>query len=318
MPPILKSTKYVVDNADFVKINQEKIREFAAEFNHEKTEHWLSSAPFDFSGLTDEARLHFLFVFYSLVFCFWGKPKWMIKHEGKELGGSWSLIFALGQAIEQGIPILDFAFLSQVPKETFSSILRSNVEIPLLDERLEIVHELGSIITTRFDGKAKNIIKESDGSASKLLELIIDSFSSFKDTSFYKGQEIFFYKRAQALVADIFQAFNGKGFGDLKSLDILTACSDYKLPQILRRLGILEYVPELAERIDHKIEILHNAPEEVEIRACTVWAVELITQEVKKRDSKIMAFEVNNDLWLSTQTKSPNDKPYHLTRTTAY
>jgi hypothetical protein len=143
-------------------------------------------------------------------------------------------------------------------------------------------------------------------------------FPSFFDTSSYKGKEICFYKRAQLLVADIYQVFDARSFGALKNVDKLTACADYKLPQILRKLGVLEYESSLAERVDGKKEIAHNSSEEIEIRANTIWAVEFITEEVKKRSPGILSFEVNDHLWLATQEKFIGDKPYHRTRTTAY
>ena len=150
------------------------------------------------------------------------------------------------------------------------------------------------------------------------MNLLVQNFPSFSDISPYKEKEIYFYKRAQLLVADIYQIFDGKGFGALKNVDQLTACADYKLPQILRKLGILEYSTALAEKIDSKTEILHNSLEEIEMRANTIWAVEFIKETVKKRSPQILSFEVNDHLWLATQEKFDGDKPYHRTRTTAY
>lgn len=98
----------------------------------------------------------------------------------------------------------------------------------------------------------------------------------------------------------------------------ITACADYKLPQILRKLEILEYAPILVEKIDNEIEIKKGSPEETEIRANAIWAVEFIKEEVKKRNPQIMSFQINDDLWLATQEKFDGDKPCHRTRTTAY
>ena len=86
----------------------------------------------------------------------------------------------------------------------------------------------------------------------------------------------------------------------------------------MRKLEVLEYTDALAEKVDSKTEIPHNSAEEIEIRANTIWAVELVKEIVKKRRPQIMSFEVNDHLWLATQEKFSDDKPYHRTRTTAY
>lgn len=308
-----------MENSDFVKINRERLVEFSNGFDHGKAEHWLSAAPFDFSHFGDEEKLHFVIIFNALSFCYWGEPKWTIEYKDKKHDGAWGMILALGRGIEEKATLLDFQFCSQISKEDFAKILRGNTEIPLFfEERWKILREIGASMVAKYDGKAKNLIAEANGDAQKLVELIVQNFPSFSDTSSYKEKEIYFYKRAQLLVADIYQIFDGQGFGALKNVDQLTACADYKLPQILRKLGILEYTTALAEKVDAKTEIAHNSPQEVEMRANTIWSVEFIKEEVKKRSPQILSFEVNDHLWLATQEKIDGDKPYHRTRTTAY
>ena len=141
---------------------------------------------------------------------------------------------------------------------------------------------------------------------------------SFEDTADYNGTRVHFYKRAQLLVSDIYQAFGNKGPGELTKMDQFTACADYKIPQVLRKLGILQYDISISEKIDSMVLLSHGCKEEVEIRAATIWAVELITRKLKRTVPSINAIHVNDHLWLLGQQKSPADKPYHRTLTTAY
>ena len=318
MNKILETTKFVMENSDFVKINRRRLVEFSNGFDHGKTEHWLSAAPFDFSHFGDEEKLHFVIIFNALSFCYWGEPKWTVEYKGKKHDGAWGMILALGRGIEEGVALLNFEHCAQISKEEFSKILRGDNEIPLLEKRWKILREIGTNMIAKYNGKASNLIAEAHGNAQKLVENIAQNFPFFLDTSLYKNEEVDFYKRAQLLAADIYQVFDGQSFGTLKNVDQLTACADYKLPQILRKLGILEYATVLAKKVDTKIEIDHNSPEEVEIRANTIWAVEFIKKEVKKRSPQILSFEVNDHLWLMSQEKFSDDKPYHRTRTTAY
>lgn len=318
MNKILATTRFVVCNSNSVKINQEKVLEFSSSFNYGKVQHWISAAPFNFSSFSKEEKLHFLIILNALSFCYWGEPKWTIEDNGRKFDGAWGMIVALGREINERKHLLNFEYCSNISKDNFATILRGNIEIPLFEQRWEILRELGTIMVKRFNGKTENLHKEAEGDALKLLELIEYYFPSFQDVSLYKNTKIYFYKRAQLLIADIYQIFNGEDYCSLKNIEQLTACADYKIPQILRKLGILEYSYSLAEKIDRKIELDHNSSEEIEIRANTIWAIEFIKEEVKKHIPYILSFEINDYLWLATQKKFSNDKPYHRTITTAY
>ena len=121
-------------------------------------------------------------------------------------------------------------------------------------------------------------------------------------------------KMANPSVLDQLAADLGQMFGILSGLENLTACADYKLPQVLRRYGILSYSPDLAYKIDAQIPLRKGSQEEVEIRANTIWAVELMKKALKKRLPGVDSIHVNDHLWLLSQQKGF----YHLTRTTAY
>lgn len=318
MNNILETTKFVIENSESVKIDRARIVDFAESFEHGTVHHWLSQAPFNFSHFSDNDKLHFLFVFNALSFCYWGEPKWTIDHEGKSYDGAWGMIIALGRAIKEGYNILDFQYCANLSANDFGHILRANVEIPLFTERLKIINEIGKIVQEKYDGQLANLIIEANKDSQTLLDLIVTNFPGFKDEAIYKEQRVLFNKRAQLLSSDIYQIFKGQGFGDLKNIDSITACADYKLPQILRKLGIFIYSNDLANKIDQKIELTHNSNEEIEIRANTIWAIEYIKQIVVKRSPKIMSSEINDHLWLATQEKFSDDKPYHRARTTAY
>lgn len=315
MGQVLESTKFVADHATMVSIDSERAAEYANEFEHGTTKHWLSAAPFDFSGFTDEEKLNFLLLFNALSFSYWGEPKWTIEYDGKSYDGSWGMIVALGRAVRTGIQLFNASFCSAISREDFASILIGTVEIPLFEERLRIMREIGFVAeSTVF----VELVNSANGEALVLLDLILKKFPSFSDESVYQGRTVFFEKRAQLLVADIYHLFGGTGYGALRNTAQLTACADYKLPQILRKLGILRYAEDLAAKVDAKIELTHGPSEEVEIRACTIQAVELIKNEVCKRVPTMTSSAINDHLWLMTQEKFPDDKPYHRTRTTAY
>lgn len=318
MNSILETTKFVVDNAKDVKINKTKIKEFCKRFGESHINHWLNESPFNISKLSDKDKINFLLIFDAISFSYWGEPKWTIEYKGEKFDGAWGMIASLGKAIENNIPIFDMKYLSNISEEDFEKIVKGNIKIPLFEERLKILREISQVLIKEFKGDFTEVIKKAEGDINKLLELIINLFPSFNDSTIYDGEKIYFYKRAQLLISDINQIFKGEKYGKFDNINELTACADYKLPKVLRELKILKYSKRLSEKIDNKIEILKDSKEEIEIRACTIWANEFIKDELRKSIPQINTIHINDHLWLLGQLKSPMDKPYHRTRTISY
>lgn len=318
MNKIVESCKFVVDNSQHVKINSEKVDEFCNYFNLSHIKHWINESPFNIKDLNTKDRLHFLLFFNSISFSYWGDPKWKVQYHSEEVDGAYGMISAIARAIENGVQILDAKFLSEITESELENILKGNTQIPLFEERLNILRDIGTVLQEKFDGDLTNLVKQANGDAQDLVHLIIENFPSFDDSSLYKGKRIYFYKRAQLLVADIVQAFHEEEFGMLKNVSELTACADYKLPFILRRLNIFSYSDSLAHKIDNKIQIEKGSEEEIELRANTIWVVELMKQKIKQRIPHVDSIHINDHIWMLSQEKLPDDKPYHLTRTTSY
>ncbi len=318
MNRIIESPKFVVENSQHVRINSQKVDEFCNYFDYKHIKHWINESPFDIKNLIPKDRLHFLLVFNSISFSYWGDPKWKIQYHSKEVDGAYGMICAVARAVENGLRILDTKYLSQIKKSELSKILEGNVQIPLFEERLNILREIGTTLVNNFEGDFTNLVKDAKGDSQELLRLIVKNFPSFEDSSIYKGEKVYFYKRAQLLVSDIVQAFGGHGLGRLKNINELTACADYKLPFVLRRLGIFSYSDNLAGKIDNQIPIERDSEEEIELRANTIWVVELIKQKIQKKILHADSIHVNDHIWMLGQKKLKNDKPYHLTRTTSY
>ena len=67
-----------------------------------------------------------------------------------------------------------------------------------------------------------------------------------------------------------------------KNLEYLTMFADYRVPQTLRHAGIFEYNKELAELIDAEKELPYSSKYEIEIRAATIVAVEMILTKINE------------------------------------
>ncbi|MFH0970481.1 MAG: queuosine salvage family protein [Candidatus Diapherotrites archaeon] len=318
MNPVLTSAKFIAENSDLVQIDDAAAKRFAQTFSEEHVAHWFNQAPIDISCLSESERLNFLLVCNAVSFSYWGRPKWTIQYQGRPLDGAYGMMAALFRRIEEKEFELTPESLSKLNRTKFSHILRGNVEIPLLDERLKHIRECGAGLLASKSRDLSEIIEQSNYDAMLLLEKIINRFPSFNDTSTFKGKTCFFHKRAQLLVSDIANVFQKKKIGKLKNLHLLTGLADYKVPQILREKGILLYSKPLANQVDNQKLLIRDSQEENEIRGNTVYALEKIADEVRKKYPAITPIHVNDHLWLATQIKHPDWRPYHLVRTTSY
>ncbi len=303
---ISESLEPVLKQANHVHVD--KTTNFAKIFERNKLNHWLSISPFDINQLDENEKLGYLITLDSISFSYWGCPKWAVNYQGKEYDGAQALMACLGRALGEGFPIFDPKYLAAMKRRDLEQILRGNIEIPLLDERLRIINEVGNITEEKFRGDFRSILDEAQNDAIQLVNVLVNNFPSFEDFSLYRKKRVCFNKRAQLLASDL------NYFFDLDNVNRLTACADYKLPQVLRRHGILQYSDDLLQKIRRGEEIPVGSEQEVEIRAHTIHAVELIKEQI----TDVTANQVNDYLWLEGQVKLKTDEPYHLTRTTAY
>ncbi len=324
---ILTSTRNVVEQGEFVWINIEQVEKMSEQLVHEDQEKIITSSPlwdqrYHFHDGT-ERSVNWILLLDALNFCFWAEknqPRWNIDYQGEILNGYWAEAAALKRAVEEGIPLWDASYLSKISKKVVTHIFRGTdalITIPLLEQRIANAREVGKVLSEHYNGQFSHAIKQANGSAVQLALLLARDFSSFNDTATYHKRTVRFLKRAQICIADLYGSFGAKQWGAFDDLDQLTIFADYKLPQVLRHFNVLEYYPTLAERIDNQQLLEPGSEEEIAIRACTIWASELLRRALLRHGHTINAAEIDQRLWLIGQN-SADMRPYHRTRTIYY
>lgn len=321
---ILESTKSIVEQAKYVKIIPEKIKGLVKQIKEYNEKHGFENAEESFGkagNLSDDIQL--VFIEDAVNFCFWpdeGESKWRMEFPAGNIvdGGWYGLKTCFERALFERVPILDASFLETISMNDVNNIFRGvdGIEIPLLSGRQKNLQEAGNVLREQFNGKFVNALAVAENDAIKLVELIIENFSSFNDIACLNNKEIRFYKRAQICAFDISYVLAEYNKPRLKRLNELTAFADYKLPQILRLFGVLEYADKLAGKVDKKIKLSAGSREEVEIRAATIWAIEL----AQKLAPDLSVAQIDNLLWLISQDEKQQRRarPYHRTRTIYY
>lgn len=324
---VLSSTRLVVDAASWVEIDQDRVDAIARVFAERAVapEPWAS--PYHFADGTART-VTAVFVLDTLNFCFWSErpdptDRWKVAYNGEIVDGYWALAAALKRGIETGAPLCDPDYLATISASDLGEILRPAVpggaRIPLFSNRLANLQELGrGLLALGGEEPAAALVQEAGGSAIDLVQRVVALFPSFNDVAIYRGNDVRFYKRAQILISDLAGAFEDKGFGAFHDFAALTAFADYKVPQVLRQLGILRYEPSLAERIAHRELLRAGSEEEIEIRAATIWGVEFLRRALAGYGRDLPAGDIDWLLWQAGQQLPPGTEPYHRTLTVFY
>jgi hypothetical protein len=319
--PVLKSCHAVVQQSQFVRIHRATVSQFF--HNNPRLEIpplTMGPAPYHYFDSTAKTA-EWIFVLDTLNHCFWPETnscRWQFDYGKETLSGYWALAASLKGAMEKGIPLHRAETLATLDRATLSHIFQGRGKIPLFEERLQNLREAGRVLLGRFQGSFVHLLEESNCSATALVFLLAEEFPSFNDIADYHGATVCFFKRAQLLCHDLWCSFSGSSWGRFHDLDQLTAFADYKLPQVLRHLGFITYKPELAARIDNLTLIPPGSPEEVEIRAATVWVVDILRQELERHGHVVTPVQLDSWLWNLGQQDTYRRFPYHRTKTIFY
>ena len=317
---VLASTRVVVENARYVTIDSDRVAAVADELAARRappvtfdcTRHVCGPEPW---------IANVVLVLDTLNFSFWpdpGQPRWRVSDRGESVNGYWALVAALRRALDEGVPLADASYLAELSESDVAHLLRGEGSIPLLAERTAALREVGRVLNERYGGQFVRMIERADRDAVRLTRLLAEELTSFHDVASYGGYPVYLYKRAQICCGDLHGASQGADWGDLSHLDQLTAFADYKVPQVLRRLGILTYTEALSRTIERRVLLPPGSDAEVEIRAATIWGVEFLRRAVEERGIALRAYEIDWHLWELGQTLPPGTQPYHLTRTIFY
>lgn len=307
----------VAARARAVRVVEERIAQYGATLPLEQIAAPEHDAPTHYLG-HGEGTVAFFLTIDAINF---GSGYFPFLRKRAGMSGYFTVAASLNDYYQQHGP-LSAAQLAALTPDDCARIFGQSPAQPPIDELMmffaQALNELGRLVGERFDGSFGALVAAADHSAERLARLLTE-MPLFRDVARYDGFAVPLYKRAQIAAADLALAFNDAGPGAFTDLDDLTIFADNLVPHVLRHDGILAYNADLAARIDREEMIVAGSPEEVELRACAIHAVELIVASLRANGHKVSARQLDFLLWNRGQQPAyKQGKPRHRTRSVFY
>jgi hypothetical protein len=288
---IRRAAARVAREASAVRIEHDRIEPYARELPVELP------PPPDLEGADDETRAAFSLHLNAINFGSGWFPT-IRKPEG--LSG-----FRTMEAALRRRGPWTAAELQQLTQTAVATTFGQDPEHPLMAHFTRHLIELGE----RIDGSFLAFARRHD--SAEHLASTLATWPTWRDISPYPSGDVPLFKRAQIAAGDLALSELGPANGRER----LTLFADNLVPHVLRIDGVLTFDDDLVRRIDAGILLEHDSPEEVEIRAVALHAVELL---VEAHPEPTTAADLDWVLW--TRGAAPRYKahPRHRARTTAY
>ncbi len=283
MDRVLESAYKITEKSHSVAINRRNYHAF--------TEYW---EKFGSEEVTPEAMLDddIRLLFSAINFCFWNFDSSQSLNTG--------VVKERLLALYNKIKFDGFKSLSlQEFKEVFSPLY-------LTEERFHFIQETITFLES-IQFNIENYLN-SFSDIECLIEDMTKKMPQYRDERVSPGfGKVYFYKRIQALI----YSFRDKitAFNVYKSL---TGLADYRIPQFLNSIGILEYSEELQQIIDAGLYLEEGSPQEIEIRGASIVAI----QELAYIHG-INPIVLDSIIWKASKTLQ-GLKPHHRTITHNY
>jgi hypothetical protein len=293
----------VASRARFVRIEEKELSAYAAKLP-DAAEAPPPDPATDLVEADGEARAAFVLCLDAINF---GSGWWPTIRKRPGCSGYFTIAAGLTERFRERGP-WSADELAGIDTAEIAAVLDQDSEHPLMADFAAALRDVGGRVERDHGGRFRAVIEAANGSALALADLLSE-WRAFADVSTYDGRSVPFFKRAQIAAVDVARA----GLADLAGLDRLTAFADNLVPHVLRLDGVLWLDPGLERRIEAGELLEHGSPEEVELRACAVHAVELLAAT-----TPLSPAEIDGVLWNRGAGERYKSVPRPRSRNIAY
>ena len=244
-----------------------------------------------------------------------------VKYKIENLSDTDAMVYQIEKALLEGVPLTQGHYMRDMDLKEFKRIFTGNIEMPMADEKVEILNNVGDTLVTKYDGDWINFIEDGPkklyDNGEGLVERLVRDFKRFDDHSFFENEKVYFLKLAQLAFWGI-QRELSKRYFHIEDMENMTAFADYIIPVALESFGIVKYSSGLKEKIDLGILIDRDSIEEIEIRSTSIYVTAKLTELInnyKNEEEKIIIPQLDFKLWTDFHA---DERPHHLTKTIMY
>ena len=244
-----------------------------------------------------------------------------VKYKIENLSDTDAMVYQIDKALLEGAPLTQGHYMRDMNLKEFKRIFTGNIEMPMADEKVEILNNVGDTLVTKYSGDWINFIddgpKKLYDNGVGLVERLVRDFKRFDDHSIFENEKVYFLKLAQLAFWGIHRELSKRHFY-IEDMENMTAFADYIIPVALESFGIVKYSSGLKEKIDSGILIDRDSIEEIEIRSTSIYVTAKLTELInnyKNKEEKIIIPQLDFKLWTDFHA---DERPHHLTKTIMY
>jgi hypothetical protein len=323
--PVLESLRYAIESSRDVHTNYDKLVEVASWMAYEELPMPEYALPFGLADGDPDVAVDFVMVADSVdtAFTDFAKhEKFQVDYAGRRWSDSEAEFACIKRALDNGVPFLDGHYLAKITRPELNKVFEGNIEMPMLEEKLAVLRQVGKVLAEKYDGKFHKFIRACSprlyDNGNGLVDRLVSEFPRFNDVSVLDGHEIKFYKLPQLGIWMLYATLHKRGKFHLEDPQKMTAFADYIVPVGLRVMGITGYAKPLEQAINTYQLIPRDSRWEIEIRAHCLYATALLTDAINKlrpADRQIIIPQIDARFWLPYHTTT---WPHHLTQTIMY
>ena len=244
-----------------------------------------------------------------------------VKYKIENLSDTDAMVYQIDKALIEGVPLTQGHYMRDMDLKEFKRIFTGNIEMPMADEKVEILNNVGDTLVTKYDGDWINFVddgpKKLYDNGEGLVERLVRDFKRFDDHSIFENEKVYFLKLAQLAFWGIHRELS-KIYFHIEDMENMTAFADYIIPVALESFGIVKYSSGLKEKIDSGILVDRDSIEEIEIRSTSIYVTAKLTELInnyKNEEEKIIIPQLDFKLWTDFHA---DERPHHLTKTIMY
>ena len=322
--PVVESVIPVIDKSVYVSTNIDEIKKVASWMAYEEFPLRNSSQDMQTQDFAEEhIKSTMLMSCINFAFTdFDSQVKYEVKDSESVLSDSEAVIHQLNMTIASGYDLTSGDVMAGLTIQDLEKIFKGNIKMPMLEERLTILNQVGIKLVDSYEGSWIKFINSCPQklyhNGEGLVEKLVTEFPRFNDVSDFQGDEVKFYKLAQLGYWGIHAALSHTGYFKLQDIDRMSAFADYIIPVALNLFEITHYSEELKRDINDGVEIPTSSQKEIEIRSHSLYATSLLTEEINKlrpSEKRIIIPQLDWRLWKAYHA---THWPHHLTRTIMY